>query len=279
MSKKIIILVMIISTMSLELEASTSQGYLINGFEGKIGTAYTREMWENSGFTTTNWDNGLDSRSQISDQVVASGDSALQIMYPSGNYGSQATGVQVELALEPLAEYYASYQIQFADDFSWGTTNRGGKLPGLTGGERCGSDFKCDGTDGFGARFMWRYAGYPELYLYAADMENGKYGDSIPFMENGEKVQFETGRWYTISEHVKLNTSASADDGLVEIWLDGTKVVNKEDITFITNEQQIDTFYFSSFHGGHDETWAPQVDSYAYFDNLKISPNANDIDY
>ncbi len=78
---------------------------------------------------------------------------------------------------------------------------------------------------------------------------------------------------------MKLNTTADSDDGLVEVWVNGEQVLYKDDITFVTNDQQIDTFYFSSFHGGSNATWAPQVDSYAYFDDLKISTIENNVDF
>ncbi len=250
------------------------------GFENVAsGTPFIRKYWQEEGLNPSDWDNGLADRTMISSSEAAAGNSALEVSYPKEEYGSTATGAQVELNLEPQDEYYASYKVKFSDDFSWGTENKGGKLPGLTGGDKCGDDFKCDGTDGFSARYMWRNEGNPELYLYSADMENEKYGDDIYFMNNGEKFQFERGKWYTITERVKLNTSATADDGIVEIWVDGEKVVDLHDITFVTNDQLIDTFYFSTFHGGHDQSWAPDTNSNTYFDELKIATCSNGVDF
>lgn len=274
------ILLLLFSSINVGIYAQNNNVNLATGFEGyDSGVAFTRNLWKEEGFTPSNWDNGLAERTQITDDTAATGDNSLSVLYEAGEFGSQNTGAQVELQLPPRDEYYASYKVKFKDGFSWGSKNKGGKLPGLTGGDRCGSDFVCDGTDGFSARYMWRDEGYPELYLYAADMESGKYGDNIPFMLNGEKFQFETGKWYTITEHIKLNSDAKSDDGLVEIWVNGDKVVDINDITFVTNDQLIDTFYFSTFFGGHDATWAPAKTSMAYFDDLKISTKKSDVDY
>lgn len=262
------------------LKIIVSSGYLATGFEEyEDQEAFTRDLWTKAGFDPANWDNGLEERGFVTNSESASGDNSLAIEYPKDAFGSEETGVQVELDLLPSDEYYSSYKIKFSEDFSWGSEKKGGKLPGLTGGDRCGDDFKCDGTDGFGARFMWRNEGEPEVYLYSADMENEQYGDDIPFMLNGEQVQFETDKWYTITEHVKINSSPTADDGVVEVWLDGEQVIDLDDITFVTDDQLIDTFYFSTFHGGHDETWSPTNDSTAYFDDLKISLNKTEVDF
>ncbi len=181
--------------------------------------------------------------------------------------------------MTPNDEYYSSYKIKFEDGFSWGSKNKGGKLPGLTGGDKCGADFVCDGTDGFSARFMWRDEGYPELYLYSADMKNEQYGDDIPFESNGKKFQFETGKWYTITEHVKLNSTPLSDDGVVEVWVNGEKMIDLDDITFVTDDQLIDTFYFSTFFGGHSKSWQPAKTSKAYFDEIKISIDPSEVDF
>ncbi len=263
-------------TMTIKINSA----YKHTSFENiSEGIAFVRELWEQEGLTTGDWDNGLEERTKITYDESATGNSALEVIYPKGQFGSEETGVQVEIELKPSKEYYASYKVKFDDGFSWGSENLGGKLPGLTGGDKCGDDFVCDGTDGFSARFMWRDEGYPELYLYSADMENDAYGDDIDFMSNGERFQFETGKWYTITEHVEMNSTPYSDDGVVEVWVDGEQMIDLDDITFVTDQQKIDTFYFSTFHGGHDESWAPTVTSKAYFDDIKISIDPEEVDF
>ncbi len=264
----------------LYIEKETCPKLASTGFESiDHGIAHIRDFWKDAGFNPNNWDNGLATRTIITHEEAATGNSSMEVLYPKGNYGSRNTGTQVELLLEPSEEYYASYKIKFGENFSWGSSSKGGKLPGLTGGDKCGSDFICDGTDGFSARYMWRGEGYPEVYLYSADKENEKYGDDIYFMSDGEKFQFETDRWYTITQRVKMNTTETSDDGVVQVWVDGELMVDKDDITYVTDDQLIDTFYFSTFHGGNSASWAPENDSYAYFDDLKISTCADKVDY
>ncbi len=274
------LILLLIAGGNVAFNAEEKNVNLSTSFEGyDSGVAYARDLWEEDGFTPNNWDNGLNSRTQITDKTSVTGDNSLAVKYEKGKYGSENTGTQVEIELPARDEYYASYRIMFGKGFSWGSERKGGKLPGLTGGDKCGSDFICDGTDGFSARYMWRDEGYPELYLYASDMENGKYGDDIPFSIDGENFQFETGKWYTITEHVKINSDKDSDDGIVETWVNGEQVLDLDDITFVTNDQLIDTFYFSTFYGGHDKTWAPSRTSTAYFDDLKISTKANGVDF
>ncbi len=247
--------------------------------DGVVGTGYTRDYWEAAGFNPDNWDSGLEKRTKIVDDEAYSGSKSLEVLYPKGKSGSKETGTQLKLSLEPEEEYYLSYRIKFSDDFSWGSKNKGGKLPGLIGGEHCGSDFHCDGTDGFSARYMWRGEGYPEVYLYSYDMERSQYGDDIPFMIDGEKMQFETGKWYTITQHIKINSSATSDDGILEVWADNQQVISLDDITYVTNDQLIDALYFSTFHGGHNSTWAPENDSSIYFDDIKVSTCKDGVDF
>ncbi len=253
---------------------------LVTSFEDySNGVPYTRDLWEKDEFSPNNWDNGLEERTTVTDKTSATGKKSLAVLYEKGKFGSQDTGTQVELMLPPRDEYYASYKVKFEDGFSWGSDKKGGKLPGLTGGDKCGDDFVCDGTDGFSARYMWRDEGYPELYLYSADMDHSKYGDDIPFVIDGENFQFETDKWYTITEHVKLNSNDTSDDGIVEVWVNGQQAINLTDITFVTNNQKIDTFYFSTFFGGHDASWSPERTSKAYFDDLEISTNKNNVEF
>ncbi len=274
------LIVLILVGLNSMYHAKNKDVYLSTDFENfEPGVAYIRDLWEEDGFEPNNWDNGLSERAIITDDTSVSGDNSLSVLYEEGKFGSEDTGTQVEILLPPKDEYYASYRVKFSKDFSWGSTRKGGKLPGLTGGDKCGDDFVCDGTDGFSARYMWRDEGYPELYLYAADMDSGKYGDDIPFETDAGNFKFKTDTWYTITEHVKLNSDKNTDDGIVETWVNGEQVIDEENITFVTDSQLIDTFYFSTFYGGHDKSWSPEETSMTYFDDLKISSEKNGVDF
>lgn len=250
-------------------------------FEGQpAGTSYQRSLWKHDGFTTGTWDDGLSGRTCVDTTFAKSGKNSLMFLYPKGEFGTGGTGAQVELFIPGRNEYYASYSVRFSDNFSWGSENEGGKLPCLAGGERCGGAGQdCTGTNGFAARIMWRKGGKGVLYLYHMD-KPGKYGQDFDLKWPwGQNVFFERGKWHRIVERVKINSAGNRYDGEVEIWIDGKQVLNKRDIRFVTNGDPIDHFYMSSFHGGHDSSWAPKETCWIWFDDLRISSCRDDIDF
>ncbi len=76
-------------------------------------------------------------------------------------------------------------------------------------------------------------------------------------------------------QRVKVNDSGQ-NNGEVEIWMDGAKVLTRNGLRF-TNGQQIDTAYFSTFHGGSGSDWWPDKEDHAYFDDFVVSTNASDV--
>ncbi|MFN6944368.1 MAG: polysaccharide lyase, partial [Cytophagaceae bacterium] len=250
---------------------------LFTGFENWPDEhEYIRASWEADGFDPR-WVNGFSqSRAFIDDAFARSGDKSLRILFPADGVGPANSGAQAPLRLTPEDEYYASYWFRFSDNFSWGTTNFGGKLPGLAGGNNCSGCNNCDGTNGFSARLMWRPGGKGVLYLYHMD----KLGACAPDYDlkdsNGNDVYFERGQWYNIIQRVKVN-SGNNHDGEVELWVNGEHALLVENLRFVNNGDKVDNFYFSTFHGGATAGWAPGVDCHIWFDDIKISTNAADI--
>ena len=61
-------------------------------------------------------------------------------------------------------------------------------------------------------------------------------------------------------------------NGIMEVWLDGNKVIYDEKVRYrVAPLGEINSFYFSTFHGGNTTSWAPKNDSYIYFDDIKVS--------
>lgn len=187
----------------------------------------------------------------------------LRIYYPKGKYGSEWTGSQFLVNLEPGDAYELSYKVKFEEGFDF---RLGGKLPGLTsGGEKFTGGHHPAHGEGWSARFMWRKGGQAELYLYYVD-KLSDWGDSHRL----KGIVFETGKWYRIRQRVTLNDPDKAN-GRIKVWVNGTSVLDLQDLRLRIGEQGwIDSFYFSTFHGGNTIDWAPQNDSYARFDDLKI---------
>ena len=210
---------------------------------------------------------GLQGRARIVSGAEAYKGKCLQMKYPAGSLGPRQGGGQFKVMLPPRDEYYCDYYVKFQTGFDF---RRGGKLPGLCGGRGNTGGNKSTG-DGWSARYMWRKGSNLILYLYHLD-QKGKYGDNLKL---GRAC--ETGRWYRLTQRVKVNTP-DQKDGILQVWVDGELVLDRSDIRYrnITGAQ-VDIFYFSTFHGGSNKTWSPRVDSYALFDNFRIHPTADRI--
>ena len=248
---------------------SFAQKQYFTGFETcRAGQPFVIAEWNRSGFLTDDWNNGLQARTIVDTLNAASGTKSLRVAYPVGFSGPAGNGAQVPLVLPGKKQYYMSYKLMFCPDFSF---RLGGKLPGLAAGELCSGGQVCDGTNGFTARFMWRPGGKAVLYLYHMN-RRGKWGDDFPLIyPSGEQVVFEPGKWYRITERVKINSAADKYDGEVEVWVDGKHVLAVDGFQFVTNGEKVDRFYFSTFHGGSGPDWAPLKTSYIWFDDLIIS--------
>lgn len=271
---------LVTSVLGWGLTASVSlQGQIVSqtSFENHPVThEYGQQSWADDGFKAR-WVDGFDqSRVVVDDRYAFSGSRAIRVAYPAGNYGTQRTGAQAPLTLPPQAQYFSSYALRFSDDFDWGGTNEGGKLPGLAGGSNCSGCVVCDGTNGFTARLMWRPEGEAVLYLYHMDKE-ATCGQNIPLKnQEGQNIHFQRGRWYTVTQRVKIN-SGNDSNGEVEMWIDGEQVLLHTGVRFVNNGGMVDNFYFSTFHGGNDSSWAPDRNSYIWFDDLKIGKRWSDV--
>ena len=196
----------------------------------------------------------------------------LRVHYPAGSASpsvSRQDGIPLggaqfyaDLSLPPYTELRLSYYIRFSENFDF---VKGGKLPGLFGGEGASGGTIPDGTDGFSTRLMWRRNGDGEVYAYLPTSE--KHGTSI---ERGA-WRFEPGVWYHIEQEVRLNHPSRAD-GQIRLWINEDLVIDKEDLLFRTAETlQIDGLFFSTFFGGGDASWATPRDVYADFADLSVT--------
>ena len=258
------------SFLSAEMISSTR-------FESsEAGKPFLLEAWQKERFSTGTWDNGLKDRTIIDTTYSVSGRKSLRIEYPKGGVGPSETGAQVELKFPSRDVAYMSYWMRFSDNFSFGTSSEGGKLPGLCGGNNCSGGDNCDGTNGFSARFMWRAGGQIVLYLYHMDKPE-KYGEDHPLKyADGSNVIFERGSWHHIEERVKINSAGDVYDGEVQAWVDGKEVLSLKGLRFTNNGDKVDKLYISTFHGGNDETWAPTETCHIWFDDIRIGTSRED---
>lgn len=199
-------------------------------------------------------------RATIVADAEAVGGKCLRIAYPAGSVGPGQGGGQFRVKLPPRDEYYLAYRLKFEDGFDF---RRGGKLPGLCGGRGNTGGNRPTG-DGWSARYMWGRDGRMTVYLYHMDQRT-RYGDGVAL-----GVQLKPGQWYQLVQRIKVNTPEQRD-GQLQVWLDGREVLRRDDIRYRNvSAARVDTFYFSTFHGGGSPDWAPQRDSFARFDAFRI---------
>ncbi|MGO4270370.1 polysaccharide lyase [Paenibacillus sp. TAF58] len=284
MKAKVFLLALVLFILMGSVNAMAAPKY--NTFERPArGSAYTLAQWGTDGWSAP-WDLGMSTRTWMDGyNFNHSGGQSLRVFYPAGQIDPQNSGAQAPFALTPGQEYYLSYWVRFSSDFSWGTTEHAGKLGlGLAGGGEgaCSGGNVCTGYNGFSSRMIWRAGGQAAIYYY--DMDNsgnsGNYGSYAVLKNNGNDIYYPRGTWINIVQRLKVNTVTAGNanpDGEIQIWYNGISAANITGLRFVRNNILVDTAYFSSFFGGATSAFAPQNDSYVWYDDLKVSTNKSDI--
>lgn len=198
----------------------------------------------------------------------------IRVHYPAGSASPRASrregtpigGSQfyADLGIEGQERLRLSYFVRFSENFDF---VKGGKLPGLFGGTGASGGEIPDGTDGFSTRYMWRKAGEGELYAYLPTSE--EFGTSI----GRGSWQFRSGIWYHLEQVIILN-EPTQNDGRLQVFVDGVKVIDEERLTFRTTEDlKIEGIFFSTFFGGGDSSWATPNDVYIDFADFSVRQN------
>ncbi|MDD2797801.1 MAG: T9SS type A sorting domain-containing protein [Bacteroidales bacterium] len=189
----------------------------------------------------------------------------LAINYPKSQFGPFASGSQFIARMTPAKHYFLDYFVKFDKGFEF---NLGGKLPGLTsgGGDYTGGVVPTNGQ-GWSARYMWS-TNNSILYLYYID-QSSSFGDNIPTNQ-----VFEKDRWYRMTQEIIVNDE-NMNNAVIRVWMNGRLVIEKTNFRLrIAPNGLIDSFYFSTFFGGNDASWAPSVDCKTYFDDIVVSTDA-----
>ncbi|KAJ7643707.1 polysaccharide lyase family 14 protein [Roridomyces roridus] len=174
-----------------------------------------------------------------------------------------------------------SYRMMLQEGWEW---VKGGKLPGIYGGEG-DSSYACTGgrqearSKCFNVRPMWRPKGQGELYTYLPLTDrnqqqlsavppystgNAQYGFSV----GRNAFNFDVGRWITLAFRVKLNDVGS-ENGELELWVDGESVISVSGLTLRDSDKsRIKGAHFQTFFGGHEVDWASPKDQRAWFADL-----------
>ncbi|MEZ5910255.1 MAG: hypothetical protein R3D31_15755 [Hyphomicrobiaceae bacterium] len=155
-----------------------------------------------------------------------------------------------------------AYSIQLPEGFEF---NKGGKLPGLFGGDAPAGGKPVDGKAGFSARFMWRAKGDGEVYAYVPGAPAGR-GLSI---DRG-KFAFPRGKWVRLEQEIVLN-KPGASDGILRVWVDGRLKIEKTDMTFRTTDTFAVTGVMADiFYGGKTSDWAAPKDTHVMLSPFEL---------
>jgi hypothetical protein len=200
--------------------------------------------------------------------VDEEGFAALRQRYVPSQTGSPV--VEFIARFEPADELWLSYRVYFEPGWEWVL---GGKLPGLGGGTRPTGGGGGDGDDGFSARLMWRRDGRLVVYAYHPDRP-GRFGEDFP-LDGRAPV----GRWFTVTQRLRMNSGPERYDGLVEVWIDGERRLSRTGLRWrVDGDFGIDQLAYSSFYGGSDPSWAPSTTTYARFAEFRVHSGAEGVE-
>ncbi|MCH4563308.1 hypothetical protein MKP05_09220 [Halomonas sp. EGI 63088] len=193
------------------------------------------------------------------------GEPGLRVHYPAdtsspGDGEKGGAGFYTEPAALAGAERAClTYRVRFEPGFDF---VKGGKLPGLYGGDAPSGGETADGENGFSMRLMWREQGQGELYEYVVDQTGTSVGRGT--------WTFPSGQWVTIEQEIVLNDPEESN-GLARLWIDGQPVLEQRDIVYRTTpDLTIDGLMFSTFFGGSGNEWRTPRDQYADFAAFRL---------
>ncbi|KAG6860729.1 hypothetical protein C0995_008085 [Termitomyces sp. Mi166 len=224
------------------------------------------------------------------------GKKAMQAHFPKGSYtfthdpmggiSFYAPGPS-SVDLTTAKEATFGYSVFFEKGFAF---NKGGKLPGLYGGDSEEEAVSCSGgrrsTKCFSARLMWRAEAAGEFYTYlppytdarfAANKAqcdtvansdcNPTYGASI----GRGAFKFADGAWTTVAERVRLNDVGKAN-GELELFVNGKSVISLSGLMLRgSSSGRIRGIQMQTFFGGHTSDYASPKTQNAYFSDFSVA--------
>jgi hypothetical protein len=244
---------------------------------------YGGAAWQSAWGYTSQSGYGQAQLSAISDAAAPGGGSALQVKYGKGSSANSCSGCPEpgggqfytsfvsagQGSLAGASTLYLRYYVKFPAGFDFG---RGGKLPGLYGGPPGQASGGHHGQ-AFSTRYMWRdhsvtgslgncsaALACAEVYVYGPQVSQG-YG-----LDAGGTWNWQgDGRWHMIEQRVDR---ASGD---ITVWYDGVQVLSAAGALGGAASVPFAGIMFSTFFGGHDTSWGPSKDEFAYFADFAVS--------
>jgi hypothetical protein len=209
----------------------------------------------------------------LAEKAGRDGSDAIRVTYAGYERGSQRVVVRLPMSAKARAATL-SFDVKFEKGFDFVL---GGKLHGI-GPARPITGGATRLPAGWSARAMFKKQGRIATYLYDQNKDK-KWGIG----HTTEKPVFTPGEWQAVALKVTLNAPGRAD-GSTRVLVDGNEVLHTGNVEFRGKggaETLIQTFLFSTFHGGHKPRHAPRGEDgkyrkvYALFDNFLVVEGAN----
>lgn len=192
---------------------------------------------------------------------------ALRVEYLPSPSGSHRVQQQFFLS-RPVQSATLSFYVCFDENFDWA---KGGKLHGLsslvptTGGD-------LTRPDRWSSRLLFKPDGTLQNYIYEQRKET-KYG----FGSKSKPSVLPKNQWINITLQLKLNKNDN-DLGFSKIFVNNKIVISNQNIQYrgiYNTHTLISKFIFSTFHGGNDSSFSPQIDGttssvFAYYDDIVV---------
>ncbi|KAG6876528.1 hypothetical protein C0992_012529 [Termitomyces sp. T32_za158] len=224
------------------------------------------------------------------------GKKAMQAHFPQGSYTfthSPQGGLSFyapgpgSVDLTTAKEATFGYSVFFEKGFAF---NKGGKLPGLYGGDSEEEAVSCSGgrrsSKCFSARLMWRGEAAGEFYTYLPPYTDARfaaneaqcnavansdcnptYGASI----GRGSFKFADGAWTTVTERVRLNDVGKAN-GELELFVNGKSIINLDGLILRDSSAgRIRGIQMQTFFGGHTSDFASPKTQNAYFSDFSVA--------
>lgn len=217
-------------------------------------------------FDDTSWSGDKNHYSHYwGNENVSSSAGNLKILYPKGSNAPSNTPRGWAGFVYDLPKSYdkisLSYAIRFDDGFDF---VKGGKLPGLCGGN-CSRGESMPTASGFSMRFVWKKNGYLDIMTFFPNtVKAGNYSWEKMF-------KFIPGKEYLLTQELTLN-DIGKENGVINILVDGKVVYTKNNVTIrVSPDVQINSFLFSTFFWGKDDSYSSTKDMSITFWKFKIS--------
>jgi hypothetical protein len=212
---------------------------------------------------------------------------SLKVKFPKGKLKTSDSGIDCRIPLKnsfkdndfSASDIYVSYWVKFSDNYEFDKC--GGKLPSLGG-----SNFNSRENTWKG-RIMWRRGGAIQFYMelpsnsFSPDNEDRFWG---PKVKNGKGLcqseftpHLSTSKWHNIELHYKFETPGK-NDGVFEGWVDGkfysinaSVFNNYRPVGSARENITVNAILLSAFLGGSDANYEPSQDTFAWFDEIRVS--------